>query len=141
MKRRIPGLHRRGQNGNSIPDGMFLARVDRVFYNYHPQKPFLFLRFLILKPQEFTGRSVSGRIYCTPRALWKLNWFLHDFGYDSDLLDRDEVDEKALIGLQGILKISRTSVNGRSFLNLAAFAQAGKWEELCQAQPSPGGES
>ena len=28
----------------------------------------------------------------------KLNWFLRDFGYDTDLLGRDEIDERALLG-------------------------------------------
>jgi hypothetical protein len=62
--------------------------------------------------------------------LWKLNWFLRDFGYDHDLFLRDEVDEKALLGLTGVVKTSRTTLNGRSFLNLEAFAPAGNWEEL-----------
>jgi hypothetical protein len=38
----------------------------------------------------------SSRLYCTPKALWKLNWFLRDFGYDNELLDRTEVDDKLL---------------------------------------------
>jgi hypothetical protein len=28
------------------------------------------------------------------KALWKLNRFLRDFGYDTELLARDEVDDK-----------------------------------------------
>ena len=43
----------------------------------------------------FERRSFSGRLYCTERALWKLNWFLRDFGYDLELLAQDQVDEKA----------------------------------------------
>jgi hypothetical protein len=70
-------------------------------------------------------------LYCSPKALWKLNWFLRDFGYDQDLMGRDEVDEKGLIGLSGVLRTSRTTLNGRSFLNLDGFAPAGEWEELC----------
>ena len=30
-----------------------------------------------------------------PKALWKLDWFLRDFGYDTELLGRDEVDESS----------------------------------------------
>jgi hypothetical protein len=59
--------------------------------------------------------------------------FLRDFGYDPNLLGRDEVDEKALLGLRGLVRTSRTMVNGRSFLNLEAFAPAGEWEELSPA--------
>ena len=61
MKRHFPGLHRRGQDGNDVPEGIFLVRVDRVFYCHHPQKPFFSLRFVILKPEEFTpGRLFPG---------------------------------------------------------------------------------
>ena len=88
------------------------------------------MQFSILEPKQDAAQTISGRLYCTPKALWKLNWFLRDFGYDSDLFTRDEVDEKALLGLTGIVKTSRTASNGRSFLNLDAFAPAGEWEEL-----------
>jgi hypothetical protein len=45
-------------------------------------------------------------------------------------MGRDEVEEKALIGLTGVLRTSRTTLNERSFLNLDGFAPAGEWEEL-----------
>jgi hypothetical protein len=45
-------------------------------------------------------------------------------------MGRDEVDEKALVGLRGIVRISRTTLNGRAFLNLGGFAPASEWEEL-----------
>ncbi len=129
MKRRIPGLHQQAQNGDDILEGIFLVRVERASYRYHPQKPFFVLSFTILQPEEHAGRTVSGRLYCTAKALWKLSWFLRDFGYDTELLDRDEVDERALVGLRGIVKVSRAVVNGRCFVNLDAFSPAGEWEE------------
>jgi hypothetical protein len=58
---------------------------------------------------------------------------LRDFGYDSDLFGCDEIDEKALIGLQGVVKITHTTINGTSLLNLHAFAPAGQWENLSGA--------
>jgi hypothetical protein len=131
MKRHIPGLHREDHKGEDILEGIFLARVERAFYRWHPQRPFFVLRFAIVEPKELLGHSVTGRLYCTPKALWKLTWFLRDFGYDRDLMARDEVEEKALIGLSGVLRTSRTTLNGRSFLNLDGFAPAGEWEELC----------
>jgi hypothetical protein len=130
MKRQFPGLHAESKNGDGLLEGLFLARVDRAFYRWHPQKPFFVLRFSILEPKQHTAQTISGRLYCTPKALWKLNWFLRDFAYDNDLFSRDEVDEKALLGLTGIVKTSRTTRNGRSFLNLDAFAAAGQWEEV-----------
>ncbi len=130
MKRHIPGLHQEARDGDDIPEGIFLVEIGRVFYRYHPQKPFFALRLAILEPEELAGRTLSGRLYCTPKALWKLNWFLRDFGYDAELLDQEMVDEKALLGLRGVVRVSHSNVNGRSYLNLDGFAAAGEWEEL-----------
>jgi hypothetical protein len=140
MRRRIPGLHQQAQNGDDILEGIFLVRVERASYRYHPQKPFFALCFAILQPEEHAGRSFSGRLYCTAKALWKLSWFLRDFGYDAELLGEDEVDEKALVGLRGVVKVSRALVNGRCFVNLDAFSPAGEWEELPVTSVASGGE-
>ena len=133
MKRHIPGLHREAQNGDDILEGLFLVQIERASYRWHPQKPFFALRLAILEPKEQASQTISGRLYCTPKALWKLSWFLRDFGYDTELLGRDEVDEKALLGLRGVVRVSHTTLNGRSFLNLEGFAPAGEWEELSVA--------
>ena len=130
MKRNIPGLHTESRHGNDLLEGTFLVRVDRAFYRWHPRKPFFALRFSVLEPREQAGQSISGRVYCTAKALWRLNWFLRDFGYDHELFNRDEVDEKALLGLTGVIRTSRTTRNGCSFLNLDAFASSGEWQEL-----------
>src|SRR5262249_1195553 len=101
MKRHIPGLHQQASNSDDNLEGLFLVRVERAFYRWHPQKSFFALRLAVLEPKEFADKTISGRLYCTPKALWKLNWFLRDFGYDTELLGRDEVDEKALLRLRG----------------------------------------
>jgi len=130
MKRHIPGLHRDDHGGDTVLEGVFLVRLDGAFYRWHPQRPFFILRFTILEPMPCQGHSLSGRLYCSEKALWKFRWFLRDFGYDPDLMGIDEVDEKALLGLQGILRTSRTILNGRTFLNLSGFAPACDWEAL-----------
>ncbi|HUI74522.1 MAG TPA: hypothetical protein VLX32_06225 [Candidatus Acidoferrum sp.] len=130
MRRQIPGLHLNQQHHESPLDGFFLVQVERVAYRWHPQKPFLELRFLVSEPKPFEARLFSGRLYCTDKALWKLNWFLRDFGYDAELLSHDQVDEKALLGLRGIIRTSYLTMNGRSFQNLDAFAAADDWEVL-----------
>jgi hypothetical protein len=94
-----------------------------------PAKPFLALRFVVLEPKLFASQSFAGRLYCTERALWKLDWFLRDFEYDRELLSRDQIDEKALLGLRGVIRTSHTAVNGRSYQNLDGFAPAAEWEE------------
>jgi hypothetical protein len=130
MKRQFTGLHQRAQNGSDIPEGIFLARVEGAKYRYHSQKPYYTVHLAVLEPEELAGKSFSGRLYCSEKALWKLSWFLRDFGYDAELLGQDEVDDKALVGLQGVVKVSHTTFNGRSYLNLEGFAPAAQWEEL-----------
>jgi hypothetical protein len=130
MRRHIPGLHAVQPDPESNLDGLFLVRVNGATYRWHRQKAYLDLRFVVLEPDSSASRSFSDRLYCTDRALWKLNWFLRDFGYDTELLGRDQVDEKSLLNLQGVVRTSHSTVNGRSYQNLDAFAPAADWETL-----------
>jgi len=130
MKRHIAGLNGESRYEQDLLEGVFLVRVEGARYCWHPQKPFFSVRFSIVEPREFASRSVSGRLYCTARALWRLNWFLRDFGYDADLLGRDEVDEKNLVGLCGVVRTVRKTFAGHSYLNLDSFAAAGEWEAI-----------
>jgi hypothetical protein len=52
------------------------------------------------------------------------------FGYDAELLAKNEIDDKALIDLWGVVKVSEVNVHGASVLNFDGFAPAAKWEEL-----------
>ena len=134
MKRQITGLYAADRSAaDQIPDGVFLVRVLRVKFQRHAQKPYYTVTLTILEPGRFAGHAISSRLYCSPRALWKLNWFLRDFGYDTELLGRDEVDERQLVGLKGVVKISHIVFNGASLLRLDGFASAGRWEELSPA--------
>jgi hypothetical protein len=137
MRRCIQGLHEADRSAaDAVPDGLYLVRVTRAQYRWHAQKPFYILRFAVMEPKESAGHSISGRLYCTPKALWKLSWFLRDFGYDTESLRRDEIDEKNLVGLQGVVKISHAFVNGTSLLNLDGFAPTSQWGELPTASPA-----
>jgi hypothetical protein len=137
MKRRIQGLHEADPSAaGQVRDGLLLVRIEKVHYRWDARKSFYFLRFSILEPKELAGQSVTGRLYCTPRALWKFTWFLRDFGYDTELLGRDEIDDKILIGLRGVIKISHVVVSGTSLLNLDGFAPASQWTDLSAALPS-----
>jgi hypothetical protein len=115
---------------HSVPDGLFLVRVDRAHYRWHKQKPYYEIRFVVLKPRHLMGCFITGRLYCTPRAMWKLSWFLCDFGYDPELLDRNEIDDQALVDLWGVVKVSEVTVHGISVVNFDGFAPAARWEEL-----------
>ena len=128
MKRRFPGLHRTVES-DSVPDGVYLTRVEQVQYRWNAHKPFYEVCLKAIEPKTFAGHSVACRLYCTPKALWKLSWFLRDFGYDHELLGRDELDEKALVGLIGVVQVSHVVVQGTSLPNLEAFAPAAQWND------------
>ena len=137
MTRRFQGLNQTAQAATGeVPDGLYLVRVEKAQYQWHAHKPFYVLRFSVLEPRELAGQIISGRLYCTAKALWKLGWFLRDFAYDAELLGRDEVDEKAMLGLRGVVKISHTVVDGTSLLNFDGFAPANQWQELSPAPVS-----
>jgi hypothetical protein len=71
--------------------------------------------------------------------MWKVSWFLRDFLYDPELLSGDEIDDHALRGLIGIVKISHTVLNGTPLVNFDGFAPASQWEELsCSLAARPG---
>jgi len=131
MKRQVPGLADTARDSlPQIPDGIFLVRVDRAQFRWHAQKQFYVLRLSILEPAALARQSIIGRLYCTQKAMWKLGWFLRDFLYDPELFAHEQIDEKALPGLRGVVKISHTIVHGISLINLDGFAPASQWEEL-----------
>ena len=131
MKRQVRGLAEIARNSRpEIPDGIFLVRVDGAQFRWHATKPFYVLRLFVLEPRALTGHPIVGRLYCTQKAMWKMGWFLRDFLYDPELLAHEQVDEKALRDLRGVVKISHTIINGISLINLDGFAPASQWEEL-----------
>ncbi len=109
--------------------------------SWHVQKPFYMLRLSVLEPKPFAGAAIVGRLYCTAKTMWKLGWFLRDFLYDPELLTRDEIDEHALRGLVGVVKISHMVVNRVALVNFDGFAPASQWEELNTSLPLPAASS
>ena len=43
--------------------------------------------------------------------MWKLSWFFRDFGYGAELLGKNEIDDKALVDLWGVVKVSEVTVS------------------------------
>jgi hypothetical protein len=131
MRRHLPGLADCTRASQAdVPDGIYLVRVDRVQYGRKSQKPYYMLYLTALEPKPFAGHRLMGRLYCTQKAMWKLGWFLRDFLYDPELLRCEDIDEHALRGLIGVVKISHTIVNGIALVNFDGFAPASQWEEL-----------
>ena len=131
MRRQVRGLAEITHTSRpEITGGVYLVRVNGAQFRWHATKPFYILRLQIIEPSRSAGQPIVGRLYCTQRAMWKLGWFLRDFLYDPELLSHDEVDEKALPGLRGVVKISHAVINGISLVNFDGFAPASQWEEL-----------
>ena len=83
MKRHVLGLSETARDSHSeVPDGIFLVRLDHAQHRWQVQKPFYTIRLSIVEPKLFAGRSLVSRLHCTPKAMWKLGWFLRDFLYD-----------------------------------------------------------
>jgi hypothetical protein len=129
MIRRFPALQDSTPE-TQIPDGIYLVRVERANFMRRASKTFYQLRLRILEPAEFVDRAFVARLYCTTKALWRLLWFLQAFGYDRDLLHRNEVDERALVGLRGVVQVSRVTVGDRSFIDLDGFELEHRWRSI-----------
>jgi hypothetical protein len=131
MKRYVAGLNQATAcASDGLPDGLFLVRVERIQYRWHRQKPFYAIQFSVIEPRQLVGHRLAARLSCSSKNLWKLNWFLRDFGYDPELLERNEIDDKSLVSLCGVVKISQSVINGTTVLDLDGFAPASSWERL-----------
>lgn len=127
MKKLICGLNNPSSKPAVIPEGFYLVRVRQAVQRESNAKPYLALELEVLEPACRGGQSIRTRLYCTPRALWKVNWFLQDFGYDRQLLESEELDDKALRNLKGVVKVSHHDLQGRIVANLDGFAPALNW--------------
>ena len=135
MRTHIQGLNQTSER-KPLVEGVYKARVVRFEPAGHAAKPCRAATFLILEPAAFTGRHVKTRLYCHERALWKLRWFLSDFGYDPELLASEELDDRRVVGLEGVIRLSYWGSNGQRRLDVQGFATAERWEELShQVQP------
>lgn len=138
MKRYLSGLNQASAGaGDSLIDGLLLVRIERIQYRWQRQKSFYAIQFSVLEPSTAAGNRFAARFSCSSKNLWKLNWFLRDFGYDSKLLERNEIDDKSLVGLCGVVKISHSVINGTTVLNLDGFAPASRWPKLSDVTETP----
>jgi hypothetical protein len=135
MRTKIQGLSQATER-NPLVEGSYRARVVRFAPAGHAAKPCLAATFLILDPAPFAGRYVRTRLYCHDRALWKLRWFLHDFNYDAELLAADELDDRRVVGLEGVIRLAYWGDDGHRRLDVQGFAPSERWGEL-SVHPSP----
>src|SRR5690349_11595383 len=129
MRAKIQGLSRVSERVPLV-EGLYRARVVRFEFGGHSAKPCGAATFLILDPPRYAGRYVRTRLYLHDRALWKLRWFLTDFAYDSELFNADELDDRRVIGLEGIIRLAHWGNNGQRRLDVQGFGPISRWDEL-----------
>jgi hypothetical protein len=129
MRTRIQGLSKASEPAPLV-EGLYLARVVRFELAGHAAKPCRAATFLILEPALHAGRHVRARLYCHDRALWKLQWFLKDFGYDPELLAAEVLDDRRVVGLEGVIRLGHWGTDGQRRLDVQGFARKERWLEL-----------
>ena len=131
MRTKIRGLNQPNER-KTLLEGPYLARVVRFVPARHTAKPCRTVTFLILDPGPYSGRSVRTRLYCHERALWKLRWFLRDFGYDHELMAAEELDGRQVVGLEGVIRLAFWGTDGQRRLDVQGFAPKEEWAELSE---------
>jgi hypothetical protein len=144
MKKAFPGLSNGSISSQLVPAGLYLARVRQSTLRSRGEKPYLQVELEVLEPTAVSGRTIRTRLYCTPKALWKVQWFLRDFGYaqaplvaDEAPLVADEIDDKGLRNLSGVIKVSHHDINGRTWVNLDGFSPAASWKQSVWFSDTP----
>jgi hypothetical protein len=131
---RIQGLNHPSERAPLV-EGAYRARVVRFEIAGHAPNPCRAATFLILAPAGYAGRHVRTRLYCHQRALWKLRWFLSDFRYDPELLAAEELDDRRVVGLEGVIRLAYWGAENHKRLDVQGFAPTERWEELSR-QPA-----
>jgi len=131
MTHRFEGLHLSLESAaEDLPECWYLVRVVKAQYYWHRHRPFYVLQLAVQEPGKFNGRKIFGRLDCTAKTLWKLGWFLRDFGYDGERLSRDEVDERSIAGLCGVVRISPLAGKEVGLVHFDGFAAKEEWRKL-----------
>jgi hypothetical protein len=133
MRTKIQGLSHPTER-NPLVEGSYRARVVRFGAAGHTAKPCLAATFLILDPAPLAGRHIRTRLYYHDRALWKLRWFLHDFNYDAELLAADELDDRHVVGLEGVVRLAYWGNGGHRRLDVQGFAPSERWGDFSAHQ-------
>ena len=124
MTRHIEGLHAVPEREPDLPSGSYLGQIvsARVTGSPHPR---LGVELRVLEPREHVGARLALTLSCARNHLWRVSWFLRDFAYDPELLDRDFIDPKKLKGLRGVVRIAhQPSSDGKVRLLTSSAADA-----------------
>ena len=61
---------------------------------------------------------------------------MHDFNYDADLLAAEELDDRRVVGLEGVIRLGYWGSDGHRHLDVQGFAPRERWGDL-DVQPPP----
>ena len=136
MRTHIQGLNQVSER-KSLTAGVYKAKVIRFEPAGHSAKPCRAATFRILEPEAYGGCHIKTRLYCHDRALWKLRWFLSDFHYDPELLASEELDDRRVVGLEGVIRLAYWGLNGQPRLDVQGFAPLERWEEQKDRDEQP----
>jgi hypothetical protein len=121
---------------DDLPDGFFLVRVEQVEYRF--SKGVADLCFSVVQPAEYSERRISARLpVMEQKDSWKFGWFLQEFRYDKERSQSNP--KKAVVGLEGVVKIRHTRLKGMAQIRLEAFARADEWEKYAATRSSQNG--
>ncbi len=134
MRTKIRGLSQMTKR-SPLVEGLYRARVVRFRSAGHAAKPCLAATFQILEPAAYAGCSIRTRLYCHDRALWKLRWFLRAFRYDAELFAAEELDDRHVVGLVGVIRLVYWG-DARRRLDVEGFAFSERWGHL-SGEPQP----
>ncbi len=137
MRTRIQGLSQPNQS-KLLVEALYRARVVRFEPAGHAAKPCRRATFLILEPAAYSGLHIRTRLYCHDPALWKLRWFLSDFGYDAELMAAEELDDRRVVGLEGVIRLGYWGSDGHRRLDVEGFAATERWQEISQETQASG---
>jgi hypothetical protein len=140
MRTRIQGLSQPNER-KLLVEGLYRARVVRFEPAGHAAKPCRRATFLILEPAAYCGLHVRTRLYWHDRALWKLRWFLSDFGYDTELMAAEELDDRRVVGLEGVIRLAYWGSDAHRRLDVEGFAPTERWPERSQEGQASGREA
>jgi hypothetical protein len=136
MRTRIQGLSQESEKVLLV-EGVYRARVVGCRPAGHSAEPCRAVTFRILDPAPYAGHYVRTRLYCHDRTLWKLRWFLSDFDYDPELLAADILDDRHVVGLEGIIRLAYWGTYGRFRLDVEGFSRADRWPEISHGSTHP----
>lgn len=109
-----------------VPAGDYLCRVKAAPEYQGTEYDGVNVRFEIVQPREFKGKSVFDRLSWSPKAAFKIRDFWDAFGYDCDS-DFDELvdDPEAMAVLEVSLKPQKQGKRaGELQNNVEAYIEA-----------------